>query len=152
MTTYLDFDLKIGQGTGRDHPVEVRSPSGEAQAIMRFPFDEIALYPNHQLVAQCHHLIYTEGSVSNLEIGASTMPTLHVRSVPEDVYNQLRSLAQVKQRSLSAQVVAMLERALEIEAQQQQQAQLLETVRRRRFIPPASEPESTELLREDRRR
>ncbi len=43
------------------------------------------------------------------------MPTLHVRSVPDSLYDQLRSLAQVKQRSLSAQVVAMLERSLEAE-------------------------------------
>ena len=80
------------------------------------------------------------------------MPTLHVRSVPEDLYNQLRSLAQVKQRSLSAQVVAMLERALEAEAQQQQQARLLDTIHRRRFMPPAAAPDSAELLREDRQR
>jgi plasmid stability protein len=80
------------------------------------------------------------------------MPTLHVRSVPDDVYNQLRSLAQVKQRSLSAQVVAMLERALEAEAHQQRQAHLLETIRRRRFLPPAEAPDSVELLREDRQR
>jgi hypothetical protein len=80
------------------------------------------------------------------------MPTLHVRSVPEDVYNQLRSLAQVKQRSLSAQVVAMLERALEMEAQQQRQARLLDTIRRRRFTPPADSNDSVELLNEDRQR
>ena len=80
------------------------------------------------------------------------MPTLHVRSVPDDVYDQLRALAQVKQRSLSAQVVAMLERALQAEAQQQRQARLLDAIRRRRFTPPAEAPDSTELLREDRQR
>ena len=80
------------------------------------------------------------------------MPTLHVRSVPEDIYNQLRSLAQIKQRSLSAQVVAMLERALEAEAQQQHQARLLDTIYRRRFMSPAAAPDSAELLREDRQR
>lgn len=80
------------------------------------------------------------------------MPTLHVRSVPDEVYSQLQSLAQVKQRSLSAQVVAMLERALEAEAQQQQQARLLDTIRRRRFTPPAPAPDSVDLLREDRQR
>ncbi|MEZ4558253.1 MAG: hypothetical protein R2854_17770 [Caldilineaceae bacterium] len=63
------------------------------------------------------------------------MPTLHVRSVPNDVYEQLRSLAQLKQRSLSAQVVAMLQRALEAEAQQQRQEQLLDAIHRRRFAP-----------------
>lgn len=79
------------------------------------------------------------------------MPTLHVRSVPEDVYDQLRALAQFKQRSLSAQVVAMLKRGLEAEAQQQRQAELLDTIRRR-FTPPAEASDSVVLLREDRQR
>lgn len=80
------------------------------------------------------------------------MPTLHVRGVPQDVYDQLRALAQVKQRSLSAQVVAMLERGLEAEAQQQRQADLLDTIRRRRFTPPTEASDSVVLLREDRQR
>ncbi|CAG0976145.1 TPR repeat-containing protein YrrB [Anaerolineae bacterium] len=43
-THFLDFDLEIAQGTGRDYPVAVvRSPAGEARATMRFPFDELAL-------------------------------------------------------------------------------------------------------------
>ena len=41
---YLDFDLEISDGTGREYPVAVlRSPAGEARAIMRFPYDELAL-------------------------------------------------------------------------------------------------------------
>ena len=80
------------------------------------------------------------------------MPTLHVRSVPNDVYEQLRSLAQLKQRSLSAQVVAMLQRALEAEAQQQRQEQLLDAIHRCRFAPPDAAPDSTDLLQEDRLR
>jgi hypothetical protein len=27
---YLDFDLEIAPGTGRDYPVSVRSPAGQA--------------------------------------------------------------------------------------------------------------------------
>ncbi len=80
------------------------------------------------------------------------MPTLHVRSVPDNLYDQLRSLAQVKQRSLGAQVVAMLERSLEAETQQQRQAQLLGSIRRRRFTPPATALDSVALLQEDRAR
>src|SRR5262245_26415465 len=41
--SYLDFELEIGIGHGRDYPVAVRSPAGEAHAIMRFPYDELAL-------------------------------------------------------------------------------------------------------------
>ena len=41
---YLDFDLQILPGTGRDYPVAVlRSPAGEARALMQFPFDQFAL-------------------------------------------------------------------------------------------------------------
>jgi formylglycine-generating enzyme required for sulfatase activity len=42
--TYLDFELEIGPGRGREYPVTVvRSPAGEARETMRFPFDELAL-------------------------------------------------------------------------------------------------------------
>ncbi len=80
------------------------------------------------------------------------MPTLHIRSVPDELYTQVRTLAQARQRSLSAQVITMLEQALEVEAQQQQQAHLLTSIRRRRFHPPEGAPDSTDLLREDRGR
>ncbi len=80
------------------------------------------------------------------------MATLHVRSVPDDLYEQLRTLAYSRQRSLSAQVIALLERALLSEAQQEQQAQVLADIRRRRFVLPVHTPDSTELLREDRSR
>jgi outer membrane protein assembly factor BamD (BamD/ComL family) len=43
-SNYLDFELEIGEGRGREYPVAVlRSPAGEARATMRFPFDELAL-------------------------------------------------------------------------------------------------------------
>jgi hypothetical protein len=36
---YLDFDLEISPGNGRNSPVAVlNSPAGEARATMRFPF------------------------------------------------------------------------------------------------------------------
>lgn len=41
---YLDFELEIGLGQGRDYPLAVlRSPGGEARERMFFPFDELAL-------------------------------------------------------------------------------------------------------------
>jgi formylglycine-generating enzyme required for sulfatase activity/CHAT domain-containing protein len=41
---YLDFDLEIETGTGRDYPVAVLdSPAGEAHGSMHFPFDELVL-------------------------------------------------------------------------------------------------------------
>jgi antitoxin FitA len=80
------------------------------------------------------------------------MPTLHVRSVPDVLYEQLRSLAHAEQRSLSAQVIHLLARALEEEEGRRQQAQLLAAIRRRRYTPPRAAPDSTDLWREDRTR
>jgi hypothetical protein len=41
---YLDFELEIQAGSGRDYPVVVQhSPVGEARATMQFPFDQLAL-------------------------------------------------------------------------------------------------------------
>jgi formylglycine-generating enzyme required for sulfatase activity len=50
--TYLDFELEIGPGQGREYPVAVlRSPAGEARETMHFPYDEIVL-ENRLLVLQ----------------------------------------------------------------------------------------------------
>jgi formylglycine-generating enzyme required for sulfatase activity len=50
--TYLDFELEIGLGQGREYPVVViRSPAGEARETMRFPYDELVL-ENRLLVLQ----------------------------------------------------------------------------------------------------
>ncbi|MCS7178850.1 MAG: CHAT domain-containing protein [Anaerolineae bacterium] len=40
---YLDFDLEIGPGQGREYPITVRCPAGEARETLRFPYDELAL-------------------------------------------------------------------------------------------------------------
>jgi len=80
------------------------------------------------------------------------MNTLHVRSVPDDLYQRLRQLAQTRNRSLSAQVVTMLAQSLEEEERRRNQAQALTSIRRRRFTPPAQSPSSLDLLREDRKR
>ncbi|MBM3153521.1 MAG: hypothetical protein FJZ96_15160 [Chloroflexi bacterium] len=80
------------------------------------------------------------------------MNTLHVRSVPDNLYLRLQQLAQSRNRSLSAQVVTLLSRAVEEEERQREQAALLDSIRRRRFKPPSNAPDSTALLREDRER
>lgn len=80
------------------------------------------------------------------------MNTLHVRSVPEEIYQQLTQLAKRRNRSLSAQVVEMLGQALAEEDLRAQQATALTAIRRRRFTPPEKSPTSLDLLREDRAR
>jgi len=80
------------------------------------------------------------------------MPTLHVRSVPDDLYQQIQRLAEERSRSLSAQVVTMLTQALEDEKRRKVQTKALTSIRRRRFTAPRKAPSSFDLLHEDRKR
>ena len=80
------------------------------------------------------------------------MNTLHVRSIPDDLYDRLQQLAKTRNRSLSAQVMEMLALALEEEELRLKQTAILTSIRRRRFSPPAKSPTSLEFLREDRKR
>jgi plasmid stability protein len=84
--------------------------------------------------------------------GVKNMATLHVRSVPEDLYDRVRQLAQLRSRSLGAQVVTMLYEALDEEEQRKDQMPALTSIRRRRFTPPKKATSSLDLLREDRKR
>jgi plasmid stability protein len=80
------------------------------------------------------------------------MSILHVRNVPQDLYHRLKQRAETQRRSLSAEVVTLLEWAIE---EIDRTSELpLESIRRRRFFEPASvgAPDSTTLLREDRER
>jgi plasmid stability protein len=80
------------------------------------------------------------------------MPILHVRNVPEPLYERIRACAESRKRSISAEVINLLEQALEEPTRPQ--AEVLAGLRRRRFFRPAAAgaPDSTTLLREDRSR
>ena len=80
------------------------------------------------------------------------MPTLHVRNIPEPLYDRLRTRAQERNRSISAEVVILLDFALEESEFTQQE--LIDSIHRRRFFNPAAvgAPDSTTLLRGDRER
>jgi plasmid stability protein len=80
------------------------------------------------------------------------MATLHVRNIPEHLYDRLREQAQKQNRSISAEVVTLLDFALQ--EKEHSQTQLLESIRRRRFFNPTAHgaPASITLLREDRSR
>jgi plasmid stability protein len=79
------------------------------------------------------------------------MATLHVRGVPENLYERVRNLAAARQRSLSAEIVQLLEQALIDEDLRSEQSALLESIRRHRYAPP-EDMNSVAMLREDRRR
>ncbi|HEX6383983.1 MAG TPA: Arc family DNA-binding protein [Anaerolineae bacterium] len=80
------------------------------------------------------------------------MATLHVRNVPKELYERLRQRARERNRSLSAEVITLLEHALE--EPEYTQAEVLNNIRRRRFFEPKAvyAPDSTTLLRQDRER
>ena len=80
------------------------------------------------------------------------MPTLHVRNVPEALYERIQEQAQTNQRSISAEVIVLLNRILS--ETWRPQTEVLAGIRRRRFFRPATvnAPDSTTLLRQDRER
>jgi antitoxin FitA len=81
------------------------------------------------------------------------MPTLHVRNVPDELHDRIRTLASAQKRSLSAEVVKLLERDLQDEQVRASQQVLLTTIARRRSRRTSKQiPDSVALLREDRNR
>ncbi|HWN44196.1 MAG TPA: hypothetical protein VNW71_18375 [Thermoanaerobaculia bacterium] len=80
------------------------------------------------------------------------MATLHVRNVPDEIYQRLREKAEASNRSLSAEVVVLLRGVLD--DRKPSQREVLDEIRRRRSFRPADlgAPDSTTLLREDRNR
>ena len=78
------------------------------------------------------------------------MAILHVRHVPEELYARLRDRASSRRRSLSAEVITLLEWAVE-QADCSSEA-ILTSIRQRRSFTPAAvgAPDSTTLLRQDR--
>jgi plasmid stability protein len=80
------------------------------------------------------------------------MSVLHVRNVPETLYERLRRRAEEQRRSLSAEVIVLLTRALEEEEKSPEVT--LAAIRSRRSFRPAEAgaPDSTTMLRQDRGR
>ena len=80
------------------------------------------------------------------------MPILHVRNVPQHLYERIQQRAQLQRRSISAEVLILLRDALDMN--ERPQARILADIRRRGLYRPADAgaPESVELLRDDRER
>ena len=74
------------------------------------------------------------------------MATLHVRNVPDSLYERLRRQAETENRSLSAELVILLDRAL---APSDDPIAVSERIRPRRAFDPAAVgvPDSTSILR-----
>jgi hypothetical protein len=70
----------------------------------------------------------------------------------DELYERLKEQAQAKNRSISAEVIILLDRALT--DPDRSQVELLDGIRRRRFFRPTQTgaPDSLTLLRQDRAR
>lgn len=82
------------------------------------------------------------------------MAILHVRDFPQKLHTRLKQRAADHRRSLSAEVVKLLEWAVREADRSAEVASSLEAIRERRSFEPAKAgaPDSTSLLRADRDR
>ena len=81
------------------------------------------------------------------------MATLYVRNFPEELYARLKAAAAEARRSLSAEVVVIVDEALEERAAREHSEALRRIEERRQRNPqPPDAPDSLTILREDRAR
>jgi len=79
------------------------------------------------------------------------MATLHVRNVPDDLYEHLRRMAASRHRSLSAEIIDLLERVLGPRDRAAKMNAVLARLRaRREELPPVPKGFFADLIREDR--
>ncbi len=81
---YLDFELEIGLGSGREYPISVvHSPAGEARGTMRFPYDELAL---ENRLLQLQNALLRSGGPHR---GRPSPEQENVRAFGQDLFNAL---------------------------------------------------------------
>ena len=82
------------------------------------------------------------------------MATLYVENVPDELYDSLRQRARSNRRSISAETIFLLERALPTAADLRRRAAIYRRIQRLSARPGAvaSGPSTEQLLREDRER
>jgi len=81
------------------------------------------------------------------------MPALHIENVPKDIYDALRARAKSNRRSITAEVLALLEQGISTEKELRARQALLKQIERMRSRRPLSKgpfPSTEELQREDR--
>jgi len=80
------------------------------------------------------------------------MPTLQVRELPEDVYNQLSYLAEKEHRSLAQQTVVLLKEGIRSRLKAKERRKLLLERTPELGLSSVDLPDAVELVREDRER
>jgi plasmid stability protein len=82
------------------------------------------------------------------------MAILHVRNVPEKLYKRIQKLAEEENRSVTAEVIQLLNQGLQAREARQGATAVIERIRQRaqKIELPRGWKDSAELLREDRSR
>ncbi len=83
------------------------------------------------------------------------MKTYTIRDIPEDLFERFKSLAQQERRSINAELIEVMDRAVQQDALRQQRVAALQQIAAlRRSLPPQTREgkDSLTLLREDRDR
>ena len=82
------------------------------------------------------------------------MATLHVRNVPEKLYKRIQKLAEEENRSVTAEVIQLLNQGLQTREARRGAVEVIERIRQRaqKIELPRGWKDSAELLREDRSR
>jgi plasmid stability protein len=78
-----------------------------------------------------------------------SVPTLHIRNVPQAVYDALRLRAMRASRSLNAEVIETLEASVAADADADARIKRLDELRSE-WLAPADLPRPEELIREQR--
>jgi plasmid stability protein len=83
------------------------------------------------------------------------MPTLNVENVPDDIYEALRARAQARRKSISAEVLELLEQNIATATELARRKEMLNRarqIRSRRSPSSGPFPSTEEMQREDRHR
>jgi plasmid stability protein len=75
------------------------------------------------------------------------MAVLHVRDIPDPLYQRMQKVAKGHGRSLSAEVIALFEEAVRADDLRRQQTRLLGSIRASRWTPPRGTPDAAAMLR-----
>ena len=79
------------------------------------------------------------------------MATLHVRNVPDELYRKLQACAEAEHRSLSAEVIDLLEPGVAARDRGAKTMEILERLRViRESLPPVPAGYAADLIREGR--
>ncbi len=80
----------------------------------------------------------------------TSMATLHVRNIPERLYDSIRTRAGERERSISSEVIRLLERA--VRSDRPGVRELLDEIESDRPVAKPGTPSAADIVREDRER